>query len=164
MQDLTDYLGEEHKDAVEDGSKAMNAASEETEGLIKSLGGDLSAPKGWGHTFSNGAHGQDMAQNNGKLAKERAKAGNQKMIGVWVNNDEATKLIEAMYSMVNGASANGEYFKDLALPERIAVAYGKNGETYKCDGIFMKVKDGIVVTAYPAVASQMKMNTLTRLG
>lgn len=160
-REMIDYLEEHHSDIIQQAVGMQDAEDEEYEDLLLFLGGEQMKPRGWGHTFSNGRHGQDMALNNGALAIERAVREDKPAIGVWINNDKSEKLIETSFGRVRGEDAS--YFEDLfGMPESVGVAYQKDGKKVACDGFFIKIQDQIVISAYPARKKDIPQDSLTR--
>ena len=158
---LIDYLRKHYQDVIEKIISKQGNEDEEYKDLLMFLGGEQMKPKGWGHTFSNGKHGEDMALNEGALAIARATKEKKPAVGVWVNNLSAMKLIETSFARVGGEDAS--YFENLfGMPQSIGVAFLQDGKKVGCDGFFIKIQDGIIISAYPARVGDIPQGSLTR--
>lgn len=116
--------------------------------------------KGFGHVFSNGKHGPDMAKDKGKLAVRRAKKQGS-AVGVWIDQDKATSLIQAAYARVEGKS--GTYFFQVAL-DGIGTEFLQDESERAAGGFFMKINDaGIIITAYPAQAEAVEADNVIKI-
>lgn len=156
VQLLKAYLEKHHQDDIQSGASAGQKEEQELQSAVGLIGAKSMKPKGWGHAFSNGKHGEDMAAANGRDAVRRAKEEGHDKIGVWVSNAKAMALIEAQYAKMDGK--DGVEFVDLGgMPESIGVQYTKGGKKEPCEGFFLKIQDGIVITAYPADRDQVKL-------
>lgn len=144
---LLEYLKSKYAELIKQVDTKAKGKDEEFEKKLTVIEGEKIAPKGWGHTFSNGKHGPDMAKDNGKLAIARA-TKEKKSIGVWVNKEKAERLLCRIYSSLGGKPTE-KYIK-FSFPENVGLEYNENGKYSKCEGLFIKINDdGVIVTAYP---------------
>jgi hypothetical protein len=151
---LDQRYGDEIKEAIAKG-QADAAQLDETEEKLKS-GKGVKKVRGFGHVFSNGKHGPDMAKNKGAKAVARAKDEDKEAIGVWISEPAATKLITAAYTRVGGVA--NSYFVKVPL-DGVGIEYLQDGSIRDAEGFFMLInEEGIVVTAYPAQASSVAAN------
>ncbi len=146
---LITYLEKNLPSAIEKGRGESEKIEKEVLDTVGAIGSEQTEPKGWGHTFSNGRHGQDMAANEGKLAIARAKSENQDAIGVWVSNENASMLIRTVYAKIGGKDSAEVHKLEGGVPLSIGIEYTKDGKSQPCSGFFLKVQGGIVITAYP---------------
>jgi hypothetical protein len=151
--EMVRYLKEHHSAATEEALAKEAEDDEEFEDTLMYLGGEQGEPRGWGHTFSNGRHGEDMWRQP-KLAQARAKKENKEAIGVWVNNDKAKKLIATSFGRVGGKDS--VYIEDVAgMPTTVGVEITQDGTVRECQSFFIKIQRGIVISAYPTNKSKV---------
>jgi hypothetical protein len=151
--EMVSYLKEHHSAAIDEALTKGAEDDEELADTLLVLGGEQGVPKGWGHTFSNGRHGDDMWRQP-KLAQERAKREKKEAIGVWVNNDKAKTLIATSFGRVGGKDS--VYIEDVrGMPVSVGVEITQDGTVRACRGFFMKIQRGIVISAYPTNKSKV---------
>lgn len=146
-KDLVEHLNKTYPNVIKEAQNKGAEADEEFEDLLMFLGGEIGNPKGWGHTFSNGRHGDDMFRQP-KLAQQRAMKERKEAIGVWVDNEKAKTLIATSFARVGGKDSI--YVEDLfGMPDSIGVEVTQDGAIRKCTGFFVKIQGKIVISAYP---------------
>lgn len=152
---LIDYIETNYAEKLEslEGEKAEKESA--IDEFLDDVGQEGSEPKGWGHTFSNGKHGPDMAQNDGANAIARAKEKHEKnknitAIGVWVDQERAEQLIKRLITVHYTEGEELAKVVDIAVPESVGIEFTHDGKKRKCTKLFLKInKEGVVVTAYP---------------
>jgi hypothetical protein len=71
-----------------------------------------------------------------------------------VDNAKARKLIATSFGRVGGEDS--VYIEDLfGMPATVGAEITQDGEVRKCQGFFMKIQRGIVISAYPTNKSKV---------